>query len=79
MISATQEMTKSLHKAIMREIPYLTVTAKNKCMAIGDVYPQMCATSSLTKVRLLNRSKPNLWLLLRWRLIALISSLMIVN
>jgi len=41
MISATQEVTKSLHKAILREIAYLTATAKNKCLAIGAVYPQM--------------------------------------
>jgi hypothetical protein len=30
MISATQEVTKSLHKATSREIPYLIVNVKNK-------------------------------------------------
>ena len=30
MISATQEVTKSLHKAMLGEITYLTVHAKNK-------------------------------------------------
>jgi hypothetical protein len=39
MISATQEATKSLHKAMSREIPFLTVNAKNKVYGYSRCIP----------------------------------------